>query len=80
VPSSVYDRIRGTAELLFQLGLGGPQFRNQTVSSVVGIEMRNAGNTGYVVARAADPVGDDDLVTKRSNDGDFALVFLLMGA
>lgn len=61
---SLWSKIRGTAETIFQLGLGGPQLKNN--SSV--LEARNAGDSGFVVMRGATPVADNDLVTKQYAD------------
>jgi hypothetical protein len=61
---SLWSKIRGTQELLFQLGLGGPNLKNNAGA----VEARNAGDTGFVVARGASPVGDNDLVTKAYAD------------
>jgi len=57
---SLWAKVRGTIETLFQLGLGGPQLKN----NVGVIEHRNAGDSAYVIARGADPAeGLNDLVT-----------------
>jgi hypothetical protein len=64
MPSSVFDRIRGTSELLFQLGLGGPQWSNN--SGI--LQARNAANSSFAIVRGAMPVGDNDLVTKAYAD------------
>lgn len=77
---SLWSKIKGTAETLFQIGLGGPQIKNETVNTVVGIANRNSTDTAYVPARALDPIGDQDLVTKHYEDTRFRRVFLLMGA
>ncbi len=61
---SLFQKIRGTIETIFQIGLGGPQLKNN--ASV--IEARNSGDTGFVVVRGAAPVGDNDLVTKTYAD------------
>jgi hypothetical protein len=58
------SKIRGTFEALFQVGKGGPQLKNN--GGVV--ELRSAGDTAFVITRAADPTGADDLVTKRYGD------------
>jgi hypothetical protein len=56
---SLFSKIRGTIETLFQLGLGGPQLKNN--SGVV--EVRNSTDAAFAIARAASPVGTNDLVT-----------------
>jgi hypothetical protein len=57
---SVWNKIRGTIETLFQLGLGGPNLKNN--SGV--IEARDAGDASYAIMRGATPVGANDLATK----------------
>lgn len=54
------DLLRGTIETIFQIGIGGPQLKNN--SGV--LETRNADDNAYAVHRGGTPVGDDDLVTK----------------
>lgn len=61
---SLWSKIRGTIENLWQIGLGGPQIKN---SSGV-IEARNAADSGYVIVRGAAPVGNFDLVNKQYAD------------
>lgn len=63
----VYTKIVGTVSNLFQLGRRGPQLKNN--SGVV--EHRNAGDSAFVIARGADPVGNDDFVTKRFGDTNY---------
>lgn len=58
---SFFTKIRGTMETVFQIGKAGPKLKNN--SSVV--EVRNAADSAFVIARALDPVGNDDLVTLR---------------
>jgi hypothetical protein len=62
---SLYSKIRGTIETLFQLGLQGPQLKNN--AGVV--EVRDPTDTGFVITRGADPVGPNDYVTKQSITG-----------
>jgi len=57
---SWYSKIRGTVETLFQLGLTGPQLKNN--SGIV--EMRDATDAAFVITRGLDPVGNNDYVTK----------------
>ena len=54
-------KIRGTIETLFQLGLNGPNLKDN--SGI--IECRNSDDTDFVNVRAAEPVNDQDLVTKK---------------
>lgn len=61
---SVYSKIRGTIETIFQLGLAGP---NLKASSGV-VEARNAGDSAYAIVRGATPVGNNDLVNKQYAD------------
>jgi hypothetical protein len=56
---SLYQKLRGTMETLLQIGLGGPQVKNNAGV----IEHRNATDTGFVVARGAAPVASNDFVT-----------------
>lgn len=58
---SVFSNIRGIVGSLFMIGRSGPNIKD---SSGV-IEFRNNGDSAYAVARAADPVGNNDLVTKQ---------------
>lgn len=57
---SVWQKIRGTIETIFSLGLGGPQLKNN--GGVV--ENRNPTDTGFAVVRGATPVAANDLTTK----------------
>lgn len=61
---SVFSKIRGTIETLFQVGLGGPQLKNNAGS----IDARNPTDTGYVNVRGLDPVIASDLATKNYVD------------
>jgi hypothetical protein len=61
---SVWNKVRGTIETIFQIGLGGPQLKNNAGA----IEARNSADTGYAVARGASPVGDQDFATKQYVD------------
>jgi hypothetical protein len=56
---SLYSKIRGTIESLFQLGLGGPQWKNNAGN----IEARNAADSVFVIGRGADPVAANDWIT-----------------
>ncbi|KKL78794.1 hypothetical protein LCGC14_2021210, partial [marine sediment metagenome] len=59
--ANFFQKLRGTIETIFQIGLGGPQFRD--AGGV--IEGRNSADTDYTIIRGAFPVGDNDLVTKK---------------
>jgi hypothetical protein len=59
---SLWSKIRGTIETIFQLGLSGPQIKNNAGA----VELRNSTDAGFVVGRGADPVGPNDFVTKQS--------------
>lgn len=61
-------KLRGTMSSLFQLGKAGPNWRNN--GGV--IEGRNNANTLFTIVRGADPVGNDDLLTKRYFDANNA--------
>lgn len=58
---SLFEKIRGTIETIFQIGLGGPQLKNNTGA----IEARNAGDSGFAVMRGAPPVGNNDFATRQ---------------
>jgi len=58
------QRISGIVDNLFQLGIGGPQLKNN--AGVV--EVRNSTDTGFAVMRTATPVGIDDVVPKAYAD------------
>lgn len=62
---SLFSKIRGTIETLFQLGLGGPNLKN----NLGAVEVRNAADTTFAITRGADPVGPNDYVTKQSLTG-----------
>lgn len=55
----VWAKIRGTIETLFQVGLGGPQLKNNGGA----LESRNATDSAFAIARALDPAAANDLVT-----------------
>lgn len=61
---AVFSKLRGTIEQLFQIGLSGPQLKNSSGA----VEARNATDAAYTIVRGADPVGVDDLATKRYVD------------
>ena len=57
---SLWTRLRGTVDTLWQIGLGGPLIKNN--SSV--LEARNAADNAFIIMRGLDPVGDTDFATK----------------
>jgi hypothetical protein len=61
---SLWSKIRGTIETAFQLGLGGPQLKNNAGA----IEARNAGDSAFAVVRGGAAVADNDLTTKQYVD------------
>ena len=61
---SLWSKVRGTIESAFQLGLGGPQLKNN--GGVV--EHRNSADNAFAVSRGADPVGLSDFTTKQYVD------------
>jgi len=61
---SLLSKIRGTIETIFQIGLAGPQVKNNAGA----VELRNSADTGFAIARAASPVGANDLATKQYVD------------
>jgi hypothetical protein len=61
---SLWKKVRGTIETLWQIGLGGPNLKNNAGA----IEGRNAGDTAFAIMRGASPLGDNDLVTKAYAD------------
>lgn len=61
---SLLSKIRGTAETLFQLSIGGPQIKNNAGS----IDARNATDAAYVNVRGLDPLIATDLATKNYAD------------
>lgn len=62
---SVFSKLRGTIETIFQLGLGGPNLKNN--AGVV--ENRNAADSAFTIARGATPLAANDLTTKAYVDG-----------
>ncbi len=58
--ASLWSKIRGTVETIFQIGLAGPQVKNN--AGVV--EMRDPTDAIFVITRGAAPVGNDDYTTK----------------
>lgn len=62
---SLFQKIRGTIETAFQIGLGRALIRSLSTGE---LEVRNASDTGYANLRVAAPVGDNDAVTKKYAD------------
>lgn len=60
---TLWSKFRGTAETLWQIGLAGPQWKNNTGV----LEATNAANNALVIVRGLDPVGLTDLVTLGAN-------------
>jgi len=59
---SLFSKIRGTIESIFQLGLSGPNLKNNAGA----VEVRDAADAAFAITRGADPVGPNDYVTKQS--------------
>jgi len=57
---SLWSKVRGTIETIFQLGLGGPQLKNNSGA----IEARDAADATFVIGRGATPVAANDWATK----------------
>lgn len=57
---SLWSKIRGTIETVFQLGIGGPQLK----ANAGVIEARDASDAAFVIVRGLTPVGNTDLATK----------------
>ncbi len=69
---SLFSKIRGTIETLFQIGLQGPQLKK---SSGAALDVRDNADGAYAVVRVAAPVGGQDAATKTYTDtGDAASV------
>lgn len=82
---SLWSKVRGTIASIFQIGLSGPQIKNN--SGVV--EVRDSADATFAIVRGADPVASHDFVTKNYGDTNysggtsgttFRRTFLLMGA
>src|SRR5258708_5757721 len=57
---SFFDKLRGTIESIFQIGLGGPQVKNNAGA----LEARDPADAAFVVVRGATPLAANDLTTK----------------
>jgi hypothetical protein len=55
---SFFSKIRGTIEAIFEIGIGGPQIK----ANAGALEMRNAADSAFAVARVATAVGASDAV------------------
>ncbi len=56
---SVWAKLRGTIETIFQIGLGGPQVK----ANGAAIEFRNSTDAAFAVARGGTAISGNDLVT-----------------
>lgn len=61
---SLWSKIKGTIETIFQIGLGGPNVK----ASSGAVELRNSADSGYAIGRGASPVGMNDFTTKQYVD------------
>ncbi len=69
---SLFSKIRGTIETLFQIGLQGPQLKKSSGSA---LDVRDNADGAYAVVRVATPVGGQDATTRAYTDaGDVASV------
>ncbi len=57
---SIWEKVRGTIETIFQIGLGGPQIKNNAGA----FEMRNLSDSAFVITRGLTPVAANDYATK----------------
>jgi hypothetical protein len=57
---SVFSKLRGTIESIFQVGINGPNLKGNAGA----LEARNAADSNFAVMRGAAPVGNNDLATK----------------
>lgn len=57
---SVWAKLKGTIETIFQIGLGGPQIKNNAGA----LEMRNLTDSAFVITRGLTPVAANDYATK----------------
>lgn len=59
----LYEYLRGTLENIFQInGTGGPNLKG--IAGPI-LEMRDENDAAYIITRGADPVGNNDYVTKQ---------------
>lgn len=56
---SLFSKIRGTIETFWQVGLGGPQWKNNAGA----IEGRNSTDSAFALVRGATALATNDLVT-----------------
>lgn len=61
---SLFSKLRGTIETLFQIGLGGPQIK----ANGAALEMRDPTDAAFVITRGLDPVAANDYATKNYTD------------
>jgi hypothetical protein len=60
---SLWKRVRGTLETLFQIGLSGPNLKNNAGA----IEARNSADSAFTVVRVADAVGSNDALNRTAH-------------
>jgi hypothetical protein len=70
VTTPKFDKLRGTSETAFQVGLGGPNLN----ANGTALEAKNAANSALAILRAATPIGDTDLANKQYVDTLFSRV------
>ena len=61
---SLWSKLRGTIETIFQIGLGGPQWKNNAGA----MESRNATDSAFNITRGATPLAANDYATKNYVD------------
>lgn len=61
-----YSKLRGTIETIFQFGTDRAAIRSQAGGSI--LEVRNSADSAFGILRAATPVDDNDVVTKKYAD------------
>jgi hypothetical protein len=64
VTTPKFDKLRGTSETTWQVGLGGPNLN----ANGTALEAKNAANSALAIMRGATPVGDTDLANKQYVD------------
>jgi hypothetical protein len=62
---SVREKLRGTTEAIFQVGIGGAQLKKNAAV----LEARNAADSAFAIVRGDTPVAGNDLTTKNYVDG-----------
>jgi hypothetical protein len=64
---SRWEKIKGTIETAWQIGLAGPLWK----ANAGNLDGRNAADAAFVNVRGLDPAIADDLVTKRYGDANY---------